>query len=741
MEPGERIRALIVEDEPDTAGSIEAVLRRRFSASVDKALDCSSARDKIASQSYDIVTLDYQLPDGDGLDLLGEIKEMEAPPPVIMVTGHGDEHTAVKSFQRGANGYVVKDKRIATLLTDAVEHALSEVRLRRAEDALSFEREQLLSLFESVEQVIYVVDPESHEILYANRFLKDAFGKELVGGTCYAELQNRSEPCDFCTNDIIFRNKGVPYTWEYHNPVLDRDYLITDRVIQWHDGRDVRFELAIDVTSLKSAERRLRESEAKYRSMFDSSIVGVVSADLKGRILDANNAFQNITGYTLKELKGTRYEDLTPEKWLSLESDIHEEQVLKRGFSDEYEKEYLTRDGSTVPVSIIVWLIRDGAGNPTGLWAMVRDLSERKRAEEELSRSSERLKKAGEAAYDLIYEWDVETGRLEWFGDIDGVLGYEQGRISHDIDSWLDLIHPDDAWQLANAVELHKKSTEQINYEYRVKHSDGSWRYWKDHGLPLLGDEGVPYRWIGVCTDITERKDAEAALQRSNVELEGFAHTVSHDLKGPISAICALADVLLEEPEKMDSGDLLELAAALKRNAENAHDRIEALLELAESGQQPRELVDVDIDGIIRDILDEQADLVSRRGVEVRVEGDMGTLRGDPEQVRLVFSNLLSNAIRHNHRDCPLVEIRSLEVTGEGARAFLVRDNGPGIPENILENVLFPFVKGPGGDTGLGLSIVRRVLEVYGGDIEVYNSDGACFEFVMKDYPGPQPRD
>ena len=133
------------------------------------------------------------------------------------------------------------------------------------EQALKREHDEMMALFDSIEDAVYVADMDTHEILFANRFLRDLFGKPLVGKKCHMELQNRKTPCPFCTNDRIRAAGYQPYRWEFHNEVLNRDYDIMDRVVRWPDGRDVRFEFARDITERKKTEQRLREQLDELR--------------------------------------------------------------------------------------------------------------------------------------------------------------------------------------------------------------------------------------------------------------------------------------------------------------------------------------------------------------------------------------------------------------------------------------------------------------------------------------------
>ena len=117
---------------------------------------------------------------------------------------------------------------------------------------------EFLEIFDEIDAPVYVADPETYEILYANKAIKKFFGKKIIGKKCYKTFQNLDKPCPFCTNKYIFgENLGKTYIWDFQNKRNDRWYHCIDRAIKWHDGRYVRFEVAIDITDRKRFEERL----------------------------------------------------------------------------------------------------------------------------------------------------------------------------------------------------------------------------------------------------------------------------------------------------------------------------------------------------------------------------------------------------------------------------------------------------------------------------------------------------
>jgi len=133
---------------------------------------------------------------------------------------------------------------------------------------------------------------------------------------------------------------------------------------------------------LRSAESALRESEEKYRGLYNSSIDGIIYIDMKNRIQEANPSFLDMISYTSQELKDKKITDLIPPKWHDMIHDITTNQILTRGRTDEYEHEIIDKYGNCISVSICSWLIRDTKEQPVGIWSIIRDISERKRAEQ-----------------------------------------------------------------------------------------------------------------------------------------------------------------------------------------------------------------------------------------------------------------------------------------------------------------------------------------------------------------------
>jgi PAS domain S-box-containing protein len=157
-----------------------------------------------------------------------------------------------------------------------------------------------------------------------------------------------------------------------------------------------------DITEITRAEA-LRESEIKYRGLYESTQDGITMTDIKGNIVECNRAYSDMLGYSEKEINGLTYQQTTPAKWYDMERDIVINKILKTGYSDIYEKEYIKKDGTVFPVSIRVWAIKDEAGNITGMWGIIRDITESKRVELDLAERTAQLEAANKELETFSY--------------------------------------------------------------------------------------------------------------------------------------------------------------------------------------------------------------------------------------------------------------------------------------------------------------------------------------------------
>ncbi|MBN2168298.1 MAG: PAS domain S-box protein [Actinobacteria bacterium] len=604
---------LIVEDDADFASLLKKVIRKEFSADIEVAPDCASARDALLLLHPDLITLDQCLPDGSGLELLEEIMQKKEHPPVVMVTGNGNEGVAGQSCILGASGYVVKDREMKDLLTVSLKEALDSSRMKKA---LTESERRYRRLFEAARDGILILDEDSGLVIDVNPYILELLGyqrREIIGKRLWelGPFKNRDTAIAAFSE---LKSKGYV---RYENLPLKAK-----------DGREVDVEFVSNayiedrkkviqcnirnITRQKKLEKQISDSEKRYRGLYETMKEGVLYTDLGGRILNANDAVLGMLGYTLEEIRGLTYRDITPLKWHQVEAEIIDSQVLVSGYSSLYEKEFIRKDKTWFPIDIQMWLIRDDRGDPTGMWGMVRDITERKRSQE--------------------------------------------------------------------------------------------------------------------------------ILERINTELNDFAFSVAHDLRGPISSLklssSTIMQIIAENRVESMYTDVNEIAGVIERNVTKLDSLTEDLLSLARTGQTPKELSRVSISGIIESLLEENSSVISQKKIGIETEGDLGDIVSDPTHIYQIFSNLINNAIKHNDGAGLLIRIAKLGDNGNGGHRFLVCDNGVGIDTRILDTVFDPFVKGEKGDTGMGLAIVKKIVGIYGGTVKAYNNNGACFEFSIKDIQG-----
>jgi PAS domain S-box-containing protein len=284
------------------------------------------------------------------------------------------------------------------------------------EVAMQREHAQLLTILDALEQPVSVSDMDTYEVLYVNGFLERALGYDPVGHKCHQVFYGSGTPCDECCGAILRENGGVPHHWERYNAHMGRILSLTDRAIAWPGHAAARIEVAVDITDLRQVEQALRESEARYRTVLDTSPDAIIYSDRHGIVRLANHQAALLIGLENADDLLGRYlpEHVAPEQRRLASANY--DRTLIEGQLRDARYDAVRVDGTRVPVEMSSSLVRDGDGQPLGLVSVVHDITQRRELEERLLQAQKmeaigRL--AGGVAHDFNNLLTVISGYTE----------------------------------------------------------------------------------------------------------------------------------------------------------------------------------------------------------------------------------------------------------------------------------------------------------------------------------------
>lgn len=612
---------------------------------------------------------------------------------------------------------------------------------RTAELKLSEER--FKRLFEFSPLGIGMVD-EKGMFQQTNSALAEIVGY-TTGELCRMNYRDILPPNDFSQHltfdKLNHQGRIGPFEKEYlHRDGRRIPVMLNGMKVISSTGEVQIWGIAEDITQRREAERAVRESEEKFKSLFQFSPLGMARVSWEGDLLQVNESFARMIGYTPEEATRLNYWDITPRKYESQELLILD--IVKReGRFGPFEKEYVHRDGHLVPIVINGMLIHSAAG--TELWGIAEDITLR-RATEEALRESERK-------FRVLFESSSQGVMLhnenECFAEVNpaaaAIFGYHPSEMVGVHPAALGPEFQPDGEVSMIAARRHIArciETGRTKFEWLHYHADGH-EVLTEVVLTRI-PHGEKNLLQAVVTDISERKRAETELKRAlererelNHLKSNFVSMVSHEFRTPLGIIQSSAEILddyLDQLEPTERGDQLQ---SIIKNSRRMAGLMEDVLLLGRLDARKMEFLPapLDLGGLCRRLVDEvHFSTDARCPIEFSTVRLPAEARADERLLRHILINLLNNAVKYSTPGSPIV------FHASGSRDsvnFRIQDRGIGIPTDEHSRLFEAFQRGsnvgqtPG--TGLGLVIVKQSVELHGGSIELESEPGIGTTFSV----------
>ncbi|HUW51259.1 MAG TPA: PAS domain S-box protein [Sulfuricella sp.] len=513
----------------------------------------------------------------------------------------------------------------------------------------------------------------------------------------------------------------------------------------------------------RQAEEARRESEAMYRSLVTAMAEGAVFQDAGGRITAVNPAAERIKGRTAEQMIGRTsddpiwgavYEDGTP-----FPGELHPSIVTLHTGEPQYDVVMGIHrpDGTLVWISINAQpLISAGETKPYAVVTTFHDITERKRAEDALQESEKRHKQLLDSVTDYIYTVQVRDGRpvaTVHGPGCEAVTGYRQEDYAADPGLWYRMVYePDRAAVTAQAARLLSgQAAEPL--EHRLLHQDGSMHWVRNTPVPRYDQRRQLIAYDGLIKDITEHKRAEeeirklnqeleqrvvertADLERTNKELEAFSYSVSHDLRVPLRAIDGFSHILMEEYYNRLDEEGRRYLDIIHSNAIRMGDLIDDILHFVRMFRREMTVAQVNMAALAREVFEEVRGAAPERKIVLRL-GELPPAKGDRAMIRQVLAKLLANAVKFTApRAEAVIEVDG--VTEGEENTYRVKDNGVGFDMQYVDKLFGVFQRLHGAGefrgTGIGLAIVKRIVDRHGGRVwaEGKVGEGASLYFTL----------
>ncbi len=638
-------------------------------------------------------------------------------------------------------------------------HLLAVVRditkRKQAEMAIINAKEEWERTFNAVPDLIAIID-NNHRIVRTNKAMADKLGvspDKAVGLTCYERVHGTEAPPLFCPHTKLLAD-GQGHSADVHEERLGGDYFVTVSPLHNSANRLIgSVHVARDVTERNKAEKALRESEKKYRDIFENVSDFIYIHDLEGYFTETNLAFLSAYGYSEDDLANLNLRDIIPEQYKHHFEDYLEE-ILEKGQAKGLMR-IVTKEGKERSIEYKNALVYDKLGPmPIGVRGSARDITVRREAELALQESEKRYRTVMEANPDPVVVYDLE-GKVVYFNPAFAtVFGWS---LQECIGRKMDHFVPEDNWsQTQILIEKVRTGDSFSSVELQRRTKAGNIIPVSISAAGYYDQEGCPVGSVANLRDITEQKRLEAQLQQAQkMESIGtLAGGIAHDFNNILSSVLGYTELSLLKVEKGDS--LHNYLQEVLHAGNRAKELVKQILAFSRKSKTEKRPVMVEL--IVKEALQLlRASLPSTIEIKAEIRSDSLAM-GDPTQVHQIMMNLCTNAghamqakggcLDISLKDVNLgivdSEIPGVKKLSSPATADLnpgrylvltVSDTGHGIPEEVMDQIFDPYftTKDKQAGTGLGLSVVHGIVHDMGGAITVesHKAAGTVFKILL----------
>jgi PAS domain S-box-containing protein len=695
--------------------------------------------------------------------IFADIRKDKTPPSIELRLVQPDG--TVKWIQNNISPVVEDDKlvKLKGVIIDITEH-------KQAEDTLKSSEERLKILFDYAPDAYYLSDLQGNFIdgnIAAEKLM--GYDKNELIGESFLKLNLLSLKQMPRAAKLLIKNSLRLGTGPDEFVLSRKDGSKVSVEIITHPvkikDKTLVLGLARDISERKRAEKALRESEEKFRSIMENSTDAMFLIDQQGRIVYTNKAVINMLGYTIEEMKNKTIADLSPadriDEYLNLFS-----QALKEGVFS-FELDILRKDGDIISTDLNSALLPNGL-----IYASCRDITEKKQAQKELLEHRDHLEElVKERTKELQIYMDetrdlyenapcgyhsldadgkfvrINNTELKWLGYTRDELVGKRG--------FTDFLTPESLETFKSTAPVFSKQGEISNLEYEFIRKDGSTFFGSMNATSIYDADGKFLMSRSTLFDITDRKLAEEALNKAKKEAEEankakseFLANMSHEIRTPMNAVLGYTELLSSTPVDQTQKNYIN---SIKSSGRSLLTLINDILDLSkiEAGKLDLEYDYVDTYSFFTEFERIFSLKVSEKGLKFILDITSGTPAGiyiDEARVRQIVFNLIGNAIKFTSEgkivlkvftENPQIVNYSKEKSEELIDLIIeVQDTGIGISTELQEAIFEPFVQERDnkhrGGTGLGLTITRRLTALMDGTINVHSKPGKGSTFTVR---------